>query len=95
MSPVFGGGVNNAIEDAVAAARFLAPPLLTGQPTDAAVHRVQRRRQWPVRLMQPLQQRVHRLLSAPLRCSLENMAGTFSDFGRQDRPAIHGQIAWP
>ncbi len=63
MSPVFGVGVNYAVQDAVAAARLLAPPLLAGHPTGDALRRLQRRREWPVRLMQPLQQRVHRLLS--------------------------------
>jgi 2-polyprenyl-6-methoxyphenol hydroxylase-like FAD-dependent oxidoreductase len=64
MSPVFGVGVNYALQDAVAAARYLAPGLREGTLTDRDVRRVQRRRQWPVRLMQPLQQRVHRVLSA-------------------------------
>ncbi|MGA7207063.1 MAG: FAD-dependent monooxygenase, partial [Specibacter sp.] len=63
MSPVFGVGVNYAVQDAVAAARFLAPALLAGEPTGEAMARVQRRREWPVRLMQPLQQRVHRVIS--------------------------------
>ena len=64
MSPVFGVGVNYAVQDAVAAARLLAPPLLAGASTDSAALQVQRRRQRPVRLMQPLQQRVHQLLAA-------------------------------
>ncbi|MHA7176448.1 FAD-dependent monooxygenase [Arthrobacter sp. Sr24] len=59
MSPVFGVGVNYAAQDAVAAARLLAPPLLAGSATDAAASQLQRRRHRPVRLMQPLQQRVH------------------------------------
>lgn len=63
MSPVFGVGVNYAVQDAVAAARLLAPPLLAGHPTEDAMARLQRRREWPVRLMQPLQQRVHRVIS--------------------------------
>ncbi|MGO4382969.1 FAD-dependent oxidoreductase [Specibacter sp. RAF43] len=63
MSPVFGVGVNYALQDAVAAARYLAPGLRDGTLTERDVRRVQRRRQWPVRLMQPLQQRVHGLLS--------------------------------
>ena len=65
MSPVFGVGVNYAVQDAVAAARLLAPALLAGKPTAGALHRIQRRREWPVRLMQPLQQQVHRFLSKP------------------------------
>lgn len=73
MSPVFGVGVNYAVQDAVAAARLLAPPLLVGDPTDAAMHRVQRRREWPVRLMQPLQQRVHRLLANASVAKVDSM----------------------
>lgn len=63
MSPVFGVGVNYAVQDAVAAARLLAPPLLAGLPTANAMRRFQRRREWPVRLMQPLQAQVHKLLA--------------------------------
>ncbi|PYI67474.1 monooxygenase [Arthrobacter livingstonensis] len=73
MSPVFGVGVNYAVQDAVAAARFLAPPLLAGGPTDEAMQRLQRRRQWPVRLMQPLQQQVHRILSDAGAARLDSM----------------------
>src|SRR5699024_1087830 len=63
MSPVFGVGVNYAGQDAVAAARLLSLALLAGVGTGDAMRRVQRRREWPVRLMQPLQQRVHTMLS--------------------------------
>ncbi|MGP9501690.1 FAD-dependent oxidoreductase [Specibacter sp. AOP5-B1-6] len=73
MSPVFGVGVNYAVQDAVAAARLLAPPLLAGAPTGDAMQRVQRRREWPVRLMQPLQQRVHRLLADPAVTDVDSM----------------------
>ncbi|RAN79714.1 hypothetical protein B5P43_13110 [Bacillus sp. SRB_336] len=73
MSPVFGVGVNYAVQDAVAAARLLASPLLTGLPTDEAVRRIQRRREWPVRLMQPLQQQVHKIVSGASAASLDSM----------------------
>lgn len=63
MSPVFGVGVNYAVQDAVAAARLLTPALLSGTSTTEALRRLQRRREWPVRLMQPLQRRVHTMLS--------------------------------
>ncbi len=39
MSPVFGVGVNYAVQDAVAAARLLAPALLAREPTSVALHR--------------------------------------------------------
>ncbi len=64
MSPVFGVGVNYAVQDAVAAARLLSPALLSGGDTGDALRRFQRRREWPVRLMQPLQRRVHTMLSS-------------------------------
>lgn len=73
MSPVFGVGVNYAVQDAVAAARQLAPPLLAGRPVDQAMHRIQRRREWPVRLMQPLQQQVHKVISSAASANLDAM----------------------
>ena len=73
MSPVFGVGVNYAVQDAVAAARLLAPPLLGSQSTTPACRLLQRRRQWPVRLMQPLQQSVHTFLSSGNLAALDTM----------------------
>jgi len=55
MSPVGGVGINIAIQDAVAAANILAAPLLEGALSIAHLERVQRRREWPVRLTQRLQ----------------------------------------
>ncbi|MER5852022.1 FAD-dependent oxidoreductase [Streptomyces sp. NPDC002012] len=46
MSPVFGIGINLAVEDAVAAARYLVEPLRGGTVGLRTVRRVQRRR-WP------------------------------------------------
>lgn len=46
MSPVFGIGINLAVEDAVAAARYLVEPLRAGTVGLRAVRRVQCRR-WP------------------------------------------------
>ena len=63
MSPVFGVGVNYAIQDAVAAARVLAPRLRAGSVRERDLHRIQRRRELPVRLMQPLQLTVHKVLA--------------------------------
>jgi 2-polyprenyl-6-methoxyphenol hydroxylase-like FAD-dependent oxidoreductase len=62
MSPAFGVGVNYAIQDAVATARYLAGPLRTGSVSQHDLARVQRRRLPPVRAMQPLQLAVHRLI---------------------------------
>ncbi|GEC02383.1 putative monooxygenase, FAD-binding protein [Streptomyces spinoverrucosus] len=67
MSPVFGIGINLAVQDAVAAARHLVGPLsdsAAGLP--AAVRRVQRRR-WPTTaLTQGLQRFAHSHVIEPL-----------------------------
>jgi 2-polyprenyl-6-methoxyphenol hydroxylase-like FAD-dependent oxidoreductase len=55
MSPAGGVGVNYAIQDAVAAANLLATKLRQGDVGLADLRRVQRRREWPVRLMQAMQ----------------------------------------
>jgi 2-polyprenyl-6-methoxyphenol hydroxylase-like FAD-dependent oxidoreductase len=65
MSPVFGVGVNYAIQDAVAAANLLVPSLRTGAVTDEALAAVQDRRLPPVKRMQGIQLRVHRQLAKP------------------------------
>ncbi|MEO6826926.1 MAG: FAD-dependent oxidoreductase [Microbacteriaceae bacterium] len=65
MSPAFGVGVNYAIQDAVAAARLLVEPLRTGAISSRDVQRVQRRRAPAVRLMQPIQLRLHEAVANP------------------------------
>jgi 2-polyprenyl-6-methoxyphenol hydroxylase-like FAD-dependent oxidoreductase len=55
MSPVGGVGINLAIQDAVAAANILAPPLRKGPVPVELLHKVQRRREWPTRMMQAVQ----------------------------------------
>jgi 2-polyprenyl-6-methoxyphenol hydroxylase-like FAD-dependent oxidoreductase len=52
MSPVGGVGINLAVQDAVAAARILAPALRARRVTDADLARVQARRLWPTKLIQ-------------------------------------------
>jgi 2-polyprenyl-6-methoxyphenol hydroxylase-like FAD-dependent oxidoreductase len=54
MSPAGGNGINYAIMDAVAAANILTPPLQAGQVTVADLARVQRRREWPIRIIQAI-----------------------------------------
>jgi 2-polyprenyl-6-methoxyphenol hydroxylase-like FAD-dependent oxidoreductase len=59
MSPAGGVGINLAIQDAVAAARMLAPTLARGEtPSERLLARVQRRRSWPARLIQAGQVRI-------------------------------------
>src|SRR5712691_10180740 len=55
MSPVGGVGINLAIQDAVAAANLLAPPLRAGRLSTSHLRQVQRRRELPTRLTQGLQ----------------------------------------
>jgi 2-polyprenyl-6-methoxyphenol hydroxylase and related FAD-dependent oxidoreductases len=56
MSPVAGVGINLAIQDAVAAANILAQPLLEGRCRFEHLKAVQRRREFPTRMTQALQQ---------------------------------------
>ena len=59
MSPVGGVGINLAVQDAVAAANILSRPLRNGSGTDHSLELVQRRREFPVRLAQAAQARIH------------------------------------
>jgi 2-polyprenyl-6-methoxyphenol hydroxylase-like FAD-dependent oxidoreductase len=56
MSPVGGVGINLAIQDAIAAANILSPALRGKRPlTDQLLARVQKRREWPTRVIQGVQ----------------------------------------
>jgi 2-polyprenyl-6-methoxyphenol hydroxylase-like FAD-dependent oxidoreductase len=63
MSPVFGVGINLAIQDAVASANILAAALRKRQSTDALLANVQRRRAFPTNGTQAMQVIVHKGLS--------------------------------
>ncbi|MGJ9425693.1 FAD-dependent oxidoreductase [Nesterenkonia halotolerans] len=63
MSPMFGVGVNYAIQDAVALAHAITPALQRGVAPSATLARVQARRARPVRMMQGIQARGHRLIA--------------------------------
>jgi 2-polyprenyl-6-methoxyphenol hydroxylase-like FAD-dependent oxidoreductase len=52
MSPIGGIGINLAIQDAVASANILAGPLAAGEYVDELLGRVQKRREWPTRVIQ-------------------------------------------
>lgn len=66
MSPVFGIGINLAVEDAVAAARYLVGPLREGTVGLRDVRAVQRRR-WPTAaLTQALQRIAHARVVEPV-----------------------------
>ncbi|MFJ9733316.1 FAD-dependent oxidoreductase [Streptomyces sp. NPDC101171] len=66
MSPVFGIGINLAVEDAVAAARYLAAPLRRGTVGLRDVRRVQRRRRPTTVATQALQRAAHARFVAPV-----------------------------
>lgn len=67
MSPVGGVGINLAIQDAVAAANILAGPMLRGEGIDPLLGEVQRRRMFPVRVIQAMQRAAHaRVIGAAL-----------------------------
>jgi 2-polyprenyl-6-methoxyphenol hydroxylase-like FAD-dependent oxidoreductase len=62
MSPVLGVGINLAVQDAVAAGRILAEPLLAGRVSIASLRKVQRRRWLPTVLTQAIQRLAHRVV---------------------------------
>ncbi|GHE08408.1 FAD-dependent oxidoreductase [Streptomyces alanosinicus] len=66
MSPVFGIGINLAVQDAVAAARYLIEPLGRGTVALRDVRRVQRRRRPTTVTTQTLQRMAHARFIAPL-----------------------------
>ncbi|MFL6741630.1 MAG: FAD-dependent oxidoreductase [Sphingomicrobium sp.] len=55
MSPIGGIGINLAVQDAVAAANFIAGPLSRGDAVDPLLHKVQERRLFPTRVIQAAQ----------------------------------------
>jgi len=62
MSPVGGVGINLAIADAVAAARYVAPALREGSGSSVPLARVQARRWVPTAVIQTVQRILHRVL---------------------------------
>ncbi|MEU4340744.1 FAD-dependent oxidoreductase [Nocardia sp. NPDC023852] len=65
MSPVGGVGINLAVQDAVAAARVLAAPLLSGTVGTRELAKVQRRRTFPTVVTQGMQRFLHASAIAP------------------------------
>jgi 2-polyprenyl-6-methoxyphenol hydroxylase-like FAD-dependent oxidoreductase len=66
MSPIGGVGVNLAVQDAVAAANILALPLREGRLTTADLAAVQRRRTFPMKVVQGMQIAVQSRIVDPL-----------------------------
>ncbi len=65
MSPVFGVGINLAVQDAVAAANIVGPALLRGRAPTAVLARVERRRKVPTAVVQTAQRVVQERLIRP------------------------------
>ena len=66
MSPAGGIGINLAIQDAVAAANFLAVTLARGENVDHSLHKVQDRRLFPTRIIQAAQKAAQDAIIAPV-----------------------------
>jgi 2-polyprenyl-6-methoxyphenol hydroxylase-like FAD-dependent oxidoreductase len=62
MSPIGGVGVNLAVQDAVAAANILAAPLREGRLSEGHLDQVQRRRTFPMKVIQKMQTTVQERL---------------------------------
>ncbi len=75
MSPVGGVGINYAIQDATIAANVLAEPLLAGSLTVKHLRSIQRRREWPVRIVQAMQAFGQRQLAAIALDARKNFRG--------------------
>jgi 2-polyprenyl-6-methoxyphenol hydroxylase-like FAD-dependent oxidoreductase len=60
MSPAGGVGINLALQDAVATANLLAAKLKAGDVSLDDLEQVQRRREWPTRVIQRMQTFIHR-----------------------------------
>src|SRR5262249_25304805 len=71
MSPVGGVGINLAVQDAVATAKILAVPLKEKRVTRELLAAVQRRRDFPMRVIQRIQVVVQNMLLAPALSSTE------------------------
>jgi 2-polyprenyl-6-methoxyphenol hydroxylase-like FAD-dependent oxidoreductase len=68
MSPVGGVGINYAVQDAVVAANLLSKPLLDGRVTTDQLRAIQRKREWPVRIIQAFQTQLQkRVIATALR----------------------------
>ena len=65
MSPVGGVGINLAVQDAVATARLLGPPLLARAVGSQHLAKVQKRRAWPASTTQNAQVIAHRFVLLP------------------------------
>jgi 2-polyprenyl-6-methoxyphenol hydroxylase-like FAD-dependent oxidoreductase len=74
MSPVFGVGINLAVQDAVATANLVAETLRAGRPVpESDLHRLERRRMLPTRVTQAAQRLAQDRIIGP---ALDSQTGT-------------------
>jgi 2-polyprenyl-6-methoxyphenol hydroxylase-like FAD-dependent oxidoreductase len=71
MSPIGGVGINLAIQDAVATANILGPVLRHRTPDIGELERVQRRREFPTKVIQALQVGAQNVFLAPTLASTQ------------------------
>ena len=106
MSPVAGVGINYAIQDAVAAANVLGDRLKEGKVRTRDLARVQRRREWPTRVIQGLQAQLQQRVLAPALAPALNPTKAFAPPGfmsflprvpvlRKLPPRLIGFGIWP
>jgi len=72
MSPAGGVGINLALQDAVATANLLSTKLGRGPVALDDLDKVQKRREWPVRLIQTMQVFIHRRVVSARHSSGDN-----------------------
>ncbi|HEY4077419.1 MAG TPA: FAD-dependent oxidoreductase [Rhizomicrobium sp.] len=71
MSPIGGVGINLAIQDAVATANILGPVLKKGVPKFGDLKKVQKRREFPTRVIQAFQVGAQNLFLAPTLSAMQ------------------------
>jgi 2-polyprenyl-6-methoxyphenol hydroxylase-like FAD-dependent oxidoreductase len=77
MSPIGGVGVNLAVQDAVAAANILAAPLREGRLATEHLDQIQRRRTFPMKVIQKMQTTVQERLLDKILDSRKPMSPPF------------------
>ncbi len=76
MSPIGGVGINLAVQDAVAAANFLAEKLQQGNLNDSDLKLIQKRRLFPAKLTQWFQVQAQNRILKPIISDKESIPGT-------------------
>jgi 2-polyprenyl-6-methoxyphenol hydroxylase-like FAD-dependent oxidoreductase len=71
MSPIGGVGINLAIQDAVATANILSPVLTRGVPTFRDLKKIQKRREFPTKVIQGFQVMAQKLVLAPTLAAMK------------------------